>query len=226
MKNAKRIIIGLLIVAIGVLLMLKRLDIIESFDIFFEGWWTLFIIVPAALGLMSDDDKTGNLIFLTIGILLLLAARDIIDFGLIWKLIVPIFLIYIGLTIIFKDTVGNKVKKAIAKVDTNGMANYTSTFSSQKFNLAKEDFKGAEINSIFGGVDLDLREAKIKDDVVIKATCIFGGADIFLPDNVNVKVDSTSLFGGVEDKRKETKDDNKYTVYIQATCIFGGVEIK
>ena len=226
MKNVKRIIIGILIIAVGVLLLLKRLDIIESFNIFLEGWWTLFIIIPAALGLISDDDKTGNLIFLTIGVLLLLAARDIIDFDLIWKLIVPIFLIYIGLTIIFKDTFKNKLKKDIEKVDTNGIVNYTSTFSGQKFKIAKEDFKGAEINSIFGGVDLDLREAKIKEDIVIKATCIFGGADIFLPDDVNVKVDSTSLFGGVEDKRRDTKDDCKYTVYIQSTCIFGGVEIK
>ncbi|MBO7078740.1 MAG: hypothetical protein J6W64_02910, partial [Bacilli bacterium] len=136
------------------------------------------------------------------------------------------FLIYIGLTIIFKDTFKNKLKKDIEKVDTNGIVNYTSTFSGQKFKIAKEDFKGAEINSIFGGVDLDLREAKIKEDIVIKATCIFGGADIFLPDDVNVKVDSTSLFGGVEDKRRDTKDDCKYTVYIQSTCIFGGVEIK
>ena len=226
MKNVKRIIIGLLIIAVGVLLILKRLNVIDNFSIFFEGWWTLFIIVPSILGLISDDDKVGSLIGLTIGVLLLLAARDIIDFDLIWKLIFPVILIYIGLSLVFKDTFKNKVKKEIQKINTDGKVEYTSTFSSQKINLAKEEFKGAEINAIFGGVDLDLRDAKIKEDTVIKATCVFGGFDLLLPEDVNVKVDSTSIFGGVEDKRKDTKEEAKHTVYVQATCIFGGVEIK
>ncbi len=28
----------------------------------FDGWWTLFIIVPCAIGLITDRDKTGSII--------------------------------------------------------------------------------------------------------------------------------------------------------------------
>ena len=45
MKTTKSIIWGLALVAFGIILGLKSLKIID-FDIFFDGWWTLFIIIP------------------------------------------------------------------------------------------------------------------------------------------------------------------------------------
>ena len=45
-----------------------------------------------------------------------------------------------------------------------------------------------------------------------------------MPKNVKVKVKSSSIFGGVDEKAK--KNDGKVTIYINATCVFGGVDIK
>ena len=42
---------------------------------------------------------------------------------------------------------------------------------------------------------LYLRSAIIVEDVTIDATAIFGGIEIYLPDDVNVKLTSTALFG-------------------------------
>lgn len=53
-----------------------------------------------------------------------------------------------------------------------------------------------------------------------------GGADILLPDNVNIKVNSNSLFGGVDNKNHQNLKDNAHTVYLNGTCIFGGVDVK
>ena len=64
-----------------------------------------------------------------------------------------------------------------------------------------EKVTGATATAIFGGVDLDLRNAIIDEDIVITSTAIFGGIDIFLPSNVNVKVSSLPIFGGVDDNR-------------------------
>ena len=47
---------------------------------------------------------------------------------------------------------------------------------------------------------------------------------ILVDDDVNVVVNSTSIFGGVENKTKS--NDVKYTIYVNATCLFGGVDIK
>ena len=79
---------------------------------------------------------------------------------------------------------------------------------------------------VFGEVTIDLRNAKINEDVVINTSSIFGGIDLFIPEDINVKVKSTSIFGGVDDKRKNRNNDSKYTIYINSTCLFGGVDIK
>ena len=89
MKKAKSILWGLVLAAVGVLLGLRALDIVD-FSIFFDGWWTLFLIVPCAIGLVTDRDKTGNLVGLAIGVFLLLACQDVVGFDKLWKLLVPL----------------------------------------------------------------------------------------------------------------------------------------
>lgn len=216
MKNNKSLIWGLILIGIGVVIGLNSFDIVDV-NLFFKGWWTLFIIVPSLIGLMNDDEKTGSLIGLLIGLLLLLNAQNIIDFELIWKLIVPAILIIIGLSFIFKNT-----NKKIPSVKND--EEICSTFTNQKIKMDKETFKGTNIDAIFGGVTLDLRGSKIKDEAVIKASAIFGGIKIIVDNDVNVIVKNTSIFGGVSNKHKKT-NEYKTTIYVDATAFFGGIEI-
>jgi hypothetical protein len=53
---------------------------------------------------------------------------------------------------------------------------YTAVFSGQDVRITDEFF-GANLTAVFGGVDLDLREAVIKQDVVINGMVVFGGVD-------------------------------------------------
>ena len=197
MKNTKNIIVGIVVVAIGVLLLLKSLGVIDNLNIFFDGWWTLLIIIPAFIGLLTEKDKTGDLIALAIGVLLLLGARDLIDFDLVWRLMFPIIIIIIGLSMIFKNFFQAKVKDEIAKINSKDLQNYTAMFSAQNIKINDEEFKGSDMNAIFGGIDLDLRNAKFQKDTKIKMCCIFGGVDLFVPDDVNAKIVSNSFFGSL-----------------------------
>ena len=225
MKTVKRVIWGLVFVIVGILLCLNALDLFD-FDIFFEGWWTLFIIVPCAIGIITDDNKSGSIFFLIIGILLLLAAQDVISYKVFGKLIWPLILLMIGLSLLFKNMFNKSISKAIAKINSTNESKeeYSAIFSGQDIDLEKVEFKGTTLNAIFGGMKLDLRKAVIKKDVVITGKAIFGGIDIYTPDDVNVQVKSNSVFGGVENKNKN--DDKKITIYIDATCVFGGIDVK
>ena len=215
MKNLKSIICGLVLITLGIIIGLNAFEIINV-DIFFDGWWTLFIIVPCFIGIITEENKLENIIGLIIGIGLLLWRRDVIEISMLWKLIVPIILILVGMSCIFKG-----------KIDKTNDNNYCTVFSGQEVNLSDEKFDGANLTSVFGGIDLDLRNAKINSDTVIDVKCVFGGADILVPDNVKVKISSSSFFGGVDNKKKNKDDQNKkYTLYIKATCVFGGVDIK
>ena len=227
MNRISNILWGFVLIIIGVIFGLNALNIADI-NIFFDGWWTLFIIVPCFIDLFKNESKTGNIIGLIIGVALLLSCRGILDIGMIFKLIIPFILVCIGLSIIFKDSLNKKVKDKIKTLNKNKKNDkeYTATFGEQKLDFSNEKFEGSELNAIFGGINCDLRNSTIKEDCVINANAIFGGITIRVPDNVNVKVTSNSIFGGVSDERKKRNNDSKVTLYINATCLFGGVEIK
>lgn len=226
MNNIKNILWGIILVIIGVIIGLNTIGITDI-DIFFDGWWTLVIIVPCFIGLFTNKDKTGNIIGLLVGVILLLGMQNIIDFNLIWKLLLPSIIVIIGLSLIFKNTFNSKVNNEIKKLNNKNTKNneYCATFSGQRIDFPNEEFKGATLNSVFGSITCDLREAKIKEDVVINASSVFGGIDIIVPDDVNIKIKSNSIFGGVNNKKKNN-EDKKYTIYVNASCLFGGVDIK
>ena len=226
MNNIKNILWGIVLVIIGVIIGLNTIGITDI-NIFFDGWWTLFIIVPCFIGLFTNKDKTGNIIGLLVGVILLLGMQNIIDFSLIWKLLLPSIIVIIGLSLIFKNTFNSKINNEIKKLNNKNTKDneYCATFSGQRIDFPNEEFKGATLNSVFGSITCDLRETKIKEDVVINASSVFGGIEIIVPDDVNIKIKSNSIFGGVNNKKKNS-EDKKHTIYVNASCLFGGVDIK
>ena len=227
MKKFGKVLWGIALIIIGLIIGGNALGI-TNINIFFEGWWTLFIIIPCFIGLFKDNEKTGSIIGLLIGVVLLLGCQDILDFDLIWKLAFPAILVIIGLSIIFKDTLGGKVSSEIKKLNEkrNGENSYCATFSGQNVKFDGEKFTGADLTAVFGGVKCDLKNAIIESDVVINTSSIFGGIEIYVPSNVKIKIKSMPIFGGVENKANTKADENSHTIYINGTAIFGGVEIK
>ena len=107
MKKIENTVIGFILIIIGVIIGLNAFHI-TNIDLFFDGWWTLFIIVPCFFGLFKDQDKTGNIIGLIVGIYLLLYCQGLINFQFAWKLVVPVIFVFIVLKMIFKDTFTKK----------------------------------------------------------------------------------------------------------------------
>ena len=227
MKKFRNILWGIIFILVGLVIGGNALGI-TNINLFFDGWWTLFIIVPCFIDLFKEKEKTGNVIGLIIGVALLLACQDIIDFELIGKLWLPVILVCVGASIIFKDTIGGKVSAEIKKLNENKSSQneYCATFSGQDIKFDGEVFKGANLTAVFGGIECDLRKAIIESDTVINTSSIFGGIDIYVPENVKVKVKSSSIFGGVSNKKKYSESAEARTIYINATCLFGGVDIK
>lgn len=227
MKKIGNILWGFVFISIGLILGLNALEI-TNINIFFDGWWTLFIIIPSFIGIFKDNDKIGNVIFLGIGVSLLLCCQDILEFDMIWKLLFPAILVIIGLSFIFKDVFNAKINEEIKKLNKNekNKSEYCATFAEQNVKFDGEEFNGAELSAIFGGVKCDLRNSIITSDKVINASAIFGGIEIYVPTDVKVKIKSTPIFGGVSDKSNCSTKDGAYTIYINAVSMFGGVDIK
>ena len=226
MDKVNRILWGLVFVVLGVVVALNTLNIID-FNIFFDGWWTLIIIVPCFISLFdtTNESKVGNVIGIIIGVVLLLASWGWLRFDLIFKLFIPAILVIIGLYMIFGNLFKNNVKEKVkAKKEKGNGESIVATFSEQMVTKTDEVFENANLDAVFGSVVLDLSKAKIKDEAVISASAIFGGIDIIVPKDVEVKVKSTPIFGGVSNKSKGK--DTKKVIYIDALALFGSIDIK
>lgn len=226
MKKRSNILWGVVLIAIGVLWSLNALEI-TNINYFFDGWWTLFIIVPSFIGLLTEKNKQVSLIGLLIGAFLLASCQNLIDFEIIRKLAVPAIIVIIGISLVFGSLFTKKAPSTPAKRKQNVNArNVAAIFSGQNVRFSETYFDGIELNAVFGGIKCDLKDAFIEQDCVINVCAVFGGVDIFLPDNVNIVCHSTSLFGGLSNHKGEKNIPNAPTVYINATCLFGGADVK
>lgn len=249
-NRASNILWGLAFIIIGIGFAGKAFNMWD-FNLFFDGWWSLFIIIPCAIGIITNGPRSGNIVGLIIGLILLLVAQDIIRWSTIGNLIVPLILVIIGLGFIFRNNsqhhncdsmeFNDFVEPNVNHADPNFSTNTGSTqnaggqgtfqdisaiFSGRKVTYQNETFVGANINSIFGGAELDLRNAYINGHVDINVTAVFGGTTIFIPDNVRVEVTGVPIFGGVDNKAPNPIGDVRGVLHIHTTCMFGGVEIK
>ena len=250
MKKANGLFIGLLFIVVGFLYACSALDFID-FSIFFPGWWTLFIIVPCLYALTRrNEDKTGPVIGLIIGICFLINAQDIdfhIDF---FPMALAVLCILIGWKLIFpgkkkeqkhvevnfnsetgeKEVVINAVKfdNTYTK-NSNGYVNASAILGGKDIRVDNECFTGADICVVMGAIDLNLRNAIISEDVYINVSAVMGGIDIYVPANVRVVTDGCStIMGGIDVNTSyanfQTADTPR--VIITGSCVMGGIDIQ
>ncbi len=236
---------GLVLVIIGVIWGLNATGLAQI-DIFFPGWWTLFIIIPCFIGLFNkDESKTGDIIGLVIGFCLLFASLGWFNFRMVWALIMPLILVAIGLSMMFQGVLKSKVEKTIKNRRKNSQGDvkgekkeYWATFSSMNLKFRDEKVSDMRLESVFGGLKCNLDGAIIEEDLLIETSSVFGSVALVVPEEVKVEVVSTNIFGGVSDKRKkhhsskeqteEEKDKARKTrtIFVNANCLFGGLEIR
>jgi predicted membrane protein len=207
-----------------------------DFHLFFDGWWTLFIIIPCLISMIQNGFGTASTIGFIIGVLLLAQYYVDLSFSM-WQLVVPAILIFIGLRIMFRNSFHRRNHSYDQNINMNSTSSqgtsytggarqeYSAIFSSNRINVT-DTFTGASINAVFGSVVLDLRQARIPGDVDISAQAIFGGIDIYVPAGVKVKINNVPIFGGVSNKNGNYADPAAPVIYLNSTCMFGGIDIK
>ena len=105
------------------------------------------------------------------------------------------------------------------------LTHINSTFESCKRNCDGQVYEGGKVSALFGGAELDLRNAVIEHEIYIQATSVFGGVKIWFPPNVRVVAEDASFLGGVKVYTKENPAVNAPVVHIRCSAIFGGVEL-
>ena len=228
MKQALKVILALALIAAGILWILNITNVL-SFEFSTKGWWTLFIIVPCLFGLINDKDKIGPCIGIGWGVLLLLAAREVISWNQMWQLGLALMIIGIGIRILFYKSFCNQ--ESVCELETISRDGKTirfvdTSFGKQDLSFAGEEFEGADVKTSFGGLKMDLNGAHIADGAFIDLNVGFAGVTIIVPEGLSVRVAVSSGFGGVQDNRRNKLTTGTPTLIITGKVGFGGVEIR
>jgi hypothetical protein len=83
------------------------------------------------------------------------------------------------------------------------------------------------VKAVFGGAELDLREARLESaEVTIDIKAVFGGVEIIVPEDVIAIVDGTAVFGGFDDEVSTSQPPTGPVVRVGGKAVFGGVSVQ
>jgi len=81
--------------------------------------------------------------------------------------------------------------------------------------------------AMFGGVEIDLRDASLEDrEVTIIANAIFGGVDITVPEGVAVITSGAGIMGGYDGPSDDGGAPDGPVIHIKGVALFGGVDVR
>ena len=92
---------------------------------------------------------------------------------------------------------------------------------------ASQAFEGADLTAVFGGAELDLRDATVAEPPArVHALALFGGVDVIVPRDWNVRMEVLPVLGGASDDRPRREGQHE-TVDLEVTgfAAFGGVSV-
>ena len=212
----------------GIVLLLDQMDLIPL-DIVL-GYWPLAIIglgvVQIAMPGQLLQKVAGGLTILFGSVYL---ARHMGIIHISGNLFWPMVIIGVGVLMLVRAIESRQNPIGSAPLSP-GMQREVCVFSGCKRTNDSQEFRGADLFAMFGGIDIDFSGAKMAGETAeISTTAMFGGIELRVPQGWVVICRAICLFGGLEDRTRlqapgEARPAN--TLIITGLVMFGGVEIK
>jgi hypothetical protein len=231
-KSNAGVLPGLILVAVGAIFFLNNLHIFYIHDIF--RFWPAILIALGIVKLVDSSYGGGRVcggILAALGGVFLARNLGYLDIGMyeIW----PLFLIGLGILLLVQRTTEWHVKlpnpSGVRNVGANTLK-VDAIFSGAKRVVTTQDFQGGEVTAVFGGIELDLRQAGMAADrAVLEINAVFGGVELKIPRNWSAVVEGVGIFGGYSDNSLQP-DPSVIPVIkqliVKGSAAFGGVEVK
>lgn len=221
--NPGRLLVGLVLVALGIVLLLDRLGVASSGQLI-GALWPVVIVAAGVLQMaVSRRAHLGAAITIVVGLVLLAATLNLLSAS-VWQFFWPVVLIAVGLLFL-----AGMVSRGILgqQQQRDDVAHAFSVFGGQKVVSESQQFRGASLTSFFGGVTLDLRQANLAPEGAdVDVMTAFGGAGIVVPEGWRVSLSGIPIFGGFDDKTSGPSPQGSPELRVRGTALFGGVEVK
>lgn len=225
-----RLIAGLVLVILGIGALFDQLTTFDFGSLISDYWPMLLVLVGVVQLTTRSAPMAGALVVIAAGLVLEAGALELLPVGF-WELFWPVILIAIGASLLLPRALGHR--ELVGGADT---VRYFAAFGGREDRLTSTAFQGGTITALFGGVELDLRDAAMAaTGAAIDVTAAFGGVNIYVPQDWVVEISGIPLFGGWSNKtvthRKDAPsalvaDGDRRTLKIKAFVAFGGFEVK
>jgi len=217
-----QLLVGVLIIAIGILLTLDNLHVLDA-DRYLR-FWPAGLIAVGLVKLWRSRDGGGmfaGIVLTTIGSWLLLDRITVIhlDIRQLW----PALLVLFGGFLVWHGLSGPRRRIAAG---SQALVNATAVLGGVVRGNNSAAFRGGELTAVLGGCELDLRHAAIDGEAVIDVFAMWGGIEIRVPEDWAVSSRITALLGGVEDKTRPPQGASRHHLILRGFVVMAGVEIK
>jgi len=229
---------GLLIAGAGCLFLAREMGADIPSWIF--TWQMFLIVLGIYVGIKHAFRHIGWLIMILIGSAFLL--RDFMPEYDFTHYLWPFALIIVGVYVMLRprrkcgprwrrwDRYRNRPQETQWQQPAQGddYIDLSAVFGSVKKNIITKNFKGGEVNCVFGGGEINLTQADINGTAKLEVNAVFGGVRLIVPSHWQVKSELTAVLGNVEDKRPPYKDittDQNKMLILEGNAVFGGIEI-
>lgn len=104
-----------------------------------------------------------------------------------------------------------------------------SIFDGKQLRSTADPFYGGKITTMFGGVELDLRDAHPSPTGIdLDLAILFGGVSVVVPEGWRIRNDdAVSIFaGGFADSTRTTAEEDVPVINLRGLMAFGGLEVK
>ncbi len=215
-----QLVLGALVVLVGVVLLLDTTGVYDTRPLF-DYLPSLFILLGLyALWRGGLRNVFGPLVVIILAGAWQLAELDVVsgaDLADFW----PVFLVIFGLSLIVQH-----VRRSPAETDTAHLSRF-ALFSGSEHRSNSKTFEGADLSALFGGADLDLRDAEIREKPAhVSAIAMFGGVSIVVPRDWNVRLEVLPILGGASDDRPRREEEHdEVDLVVSGFAAFGGVEV-
>lgn len=236
-----QVVLGVLVIAIGLLFLLDNLDIIEFHRAI--SFWPLAFIV---FGIVKLFDSRSTNSYLVGGLLIATGVAMLLNrlgfFYVSWHTVWPLILIACGAVVVFRAVGARRSGGQAAGLNTVDLAkpgitagadapsdtvvNATAILGGFERRITTQDFRGGEVTAILGGCDLDMRGASINGEAVLNVFALFGGISIKCPPDWTVVVHGTPILGGFEEKVAAPPPGVSKRLVVTGYAIMGGVEVR
>lgn len=231
-RARKRFGFGVIILVIGIIVLVRQLGF-EMLLPIRHIWPYILIGIGLIIGLNNKFRSPAPFILMTIGIAHAIPAFHFsIGDNLVYskRLVAPFILIGAGLYFLLVSKKKTCLPNGNISTNDGNFVTKEVIFGGAKEIVTSKSFEGGDVTAVFGGAELNLTQAEMTNDTaVLNVRTIFGGCEIIVPSNWEVKNEVTVTLGSVDDQRTLRMTDanaTKKTLVLRGLCVFGGVEVK